>query len=355
MKSVYIHIPFCNKICNYCDFCKFFYNKDWVNKYLIALENEIKNTYKNEKINTIYIGGGTPSTLSISELEKLFQIIKLFNIKELKEFTIECNVEDICDSKLNLFKKNNVNRISIGIQTFNKKKLKELGRNVNVNFDEKIKLAKKYFDNINLDLIYAVDNDISSLQNDIDKIISNDIPHISCYSLMIEPHTKFYDREKINEEIDYKMYSLINKLLVEKGYTHYEISNYSKPNYESKHNLVYWSNEEYYGFGVSASSFIDNKRYTNTKNIFNYFNGINNQEIEIINNELEIKYELILGFRKLKGINKNDFYKKYKKDIYLISNIKKLVEDNYLIDDGINIFINEKYLYVSNEILLNFI
>lgn len=355
MKSVYIHIPFCSKICNYCDFCKFYYNKKWVNDYLASLEEEIQNEYKNEEIYTLYIGGGTPSCLDLKELERLFKLIKLFNLNELKEFTIECNVEDITEEKLKLFKKNQVNRISIGIQTFNKKLLKEIGRN-GAQIKEKINLTKKYFDNINIDLMYALFNEsILDLKKDLKEFLNLKVPHISCYSLIIEPHTKFYNRKPIDEDLDYEMYNLINKTLKENNYEHYEVSNYSLKGFESKHNLVYWSNEEYYGFGVSASSYINNIRSTNTKNIISYMNGINSKEIEIINKEEKMKYEIILNLRKLKGINKKEFHNKYGVNIYKVFDIKKLIDNKYLIDDGNNIFINEKFIYISNEILINFI
>ena len=356
MRSVYIHIPFCNKICYYCDFCKFFYNDEWIDNYLDALENEIKNTYKNDEIYTLYIGGGTPSSLSIKHLKKLFKIINLLNLKKLKEFTIECNAEDISKEKLELFKENKVNRISIGIQTFNKRILKNIGREEKTNFKEKINLTKKYFDNINIDLMYAFfDESIEDLKKDINEFIKLDVPHISCYSLILSPNTRFYNKKSIDEELDFEMYKLIDNTLKNNGYNHYEVSNYSKKGYESKHNLVYWSNEEYYGFGVSAASYIDDKRITNTKNITGYMNGINSKEIEIINNEEKMKYEMILGLRKLKGVNKKEFFKKYNKDIYDAFDIKKLIDKKYLIDDGKNIFISDNNIYISNEILINFV
>ncbi len=356
MKSVYIHIPFCRKICSYCDFCKFFYDKKWINNYLNCLENEIKETYKNEEIYTLYIGGGTPSSLSIDELKTLFDIIKVFNTNNLKEFTIECNVEDITDEKLKLLKENNVNRLSIGIQTFNKKILKEINREYNVDINEKINLAKKYFDNINVDLMYAFfDQSIDDLKEDLNKFISLNINHISCYSLIIEKNTKFYDKKEIDEELDYEMYKLVEKTLEKEGFIHYEVSNYAKKGFESKHNLVYWSNEEYYGFGLSSSSYINDERITNTKNLSAYLKGINKKEIEKLSTLDKMKYEMILGLRKLCGVNKKEFYNKYNKDIYEVFDIKNLINSNKLIDDGNNIFINKDYIYVSNEILINFI
>lgn len=356
MKSVYIHIPFCNHICAYCDFCKFFYNKKWIKEYFKALLNEVKKRYKGEKIKTLYIGGGTPSILNLEELSELFKIITLFNIEDLEEFTIECNIEDITEEKLKYLKKNKVNRLSIGIQSFNKRILKELGRNYKVNIIEKINLCKKYFNNISIDLIYAYFNqNLKDLENDINTFLSLNINHISCYSLMIEEHTSFYNKKEIDEELDYEMYMLINKKLKENGFIHYEISNYSKKGYESKHNLVYWNNEEYYGFGLSSASYIGDKRTTNTKNFTAYISALNKMEVEVLKKEDKMKYEMILGLRKKEGINKIDFYNKYNIDVYDAFNIKKLIILGYLKDEKNRIFINENYVYLSNEILINFV
>lgn len=356
VKSVYIHIPFCKNICSYCDFCKFFYKKEWIDKYLDSLENEILNNYKGELIDTIYIGGGTPSSLSINELERLFSITNRINTKKEYEFTIEFNIEDISSDKLELCKKNKVNRISIGVESFNKKHLEFLGRNTNVNIQEKILLAKKYFSNINIDLIYALpDQSLKELEEDLDKYLELDINHISCYSLILEEHTKLHNMKikPISEDLDYEMYKLINNKL--KDYNHYEISNYSKEGYESRANLTYWNNEEYYGFGVGASGYINNVRYTNSKNIINYMNKIYKREEEYVSEENKISYELILGFRKTKGINITNFKKKYKRDITELYNIKELLDKNILVIDNDFILINKEYLYMSNEILVNFV
>ena len=355
-KSVYIHIPFCNNICSYCDFCKFFYNKDWINKYLDSLKVEVINNYKGELLDTIYIGGGTPSSLSIEELKKLFKITNIFNINNNYEFTIEFNIEDISVEKIELCKKNKVNRISIGIESFSKKHLKFLGRRTDINIEEKINIVKQYFDNINIDLIYALPNQkLDELEEDLNKFINLDIPHISCYSLILEEHTILHNKNitSIDEELDYEMYNLINKKL--NKYNHYEISNYSKEGYESKHNLTYWNNEEYYGFGVGAAGYINKIRYNNSKNINNYMKKVYKKEEEKVNIENEMSYELILGFRKINGINLNNFRKKYNQDITNLYNIKELLEKKMLIIKDNHIFINEKYLYLSNEILVNFV
>lgn len=358
VKSAYIHIPFCNNICSYCDFCKLLYNKNFVKKYLDALEKEITNNYKNEILDTIYVGGGTPSSLSVSELNKLFSIIKIFKLSKEYEFTFEVNIEDITEEKLEILKENKVNRLSIGIESFNDKYLKYLGRNYTSDIiNEKVELAKKYFDNINVDLMYALKNEsLNDLEEDIDKILKLDIKHISCYSLIIEKNTKLYiDNTKyISDDLDSDMYDLIDKKL-ENKYHRYEVSNYSITSYESRHNLTYWKNNEYYGFGLGAAGYIDNIRYTNTRNLSKYISGSYERQEEVLTKEDKIKYEFILGLRLTSGINKYNFNKKYGININEIEIIKELINKGLLIDDKINIYVPKKYFYVLNDILVNFV
>ena len=188
MKSVYVHIPFCKTICSYCDFCKMYYNEKFVNDYLDALDKEISGNYKGEVVNTLYVGGGTPNSLNKDELNKLFKILDRINLSDDYEFTIECNIELIEESILKLFKENKVNRISIGIESIDENNLKYLNRNYDKELVlEKINLVKKYFSNINVDLIYALkDETIDVLNKDIDFILDLDVEHISTYSLIIE-------------------------------------------------------------------------------------------------------------------------------------------------------------------------
>lgn len=257
MKAIYIHIPFCSSICTYCDFCKLYYDKKFINDYLNSLNNEIRMNYNGEKVSTIYIGGGTPSTLDIEELKYLFKIIEIIDKSELVEYTIECNIEDLTIEKLKLFKENGINRLSIGVQSFNDKIIKILGRNHNKKMViDMIGEAKRIgFNNINIDLIYGIyGQTLDDLNNDIKEFIKLDIPHVSFYSLIIEPHTKLYidSFKEIDEDLNIQMYERINQVLKDNKYIHYEISNYAKEGYESKHNLVYWHNEHNYGFGLGA-------------------------------------------------------------------------------------------------------
>lgn len=354
IRSAYIHIPFCMSICSYCDFCKFYYNEDMVNKYLDALEKEIKDRYNGEVLNTIYIGGGTPSCLNIEELTRLFEILKVFKIDNL-EYTIECNIENITEEKLVLFKKYGINRISIGIQTFNDKYIKYLNRNHTKNSAiETINLVKKYFDNINVDLIYALPKQtLEELENDIDIYLGLDISHISTYSLLIEPHTMLYNNneENIDENLDYEMYKLIcNKL---SDYEHYETSNFGK--IKSRHNLVYWNNDEYYGFGMGASGYINSIRYDNTKSFNEYIKGNYVKEEVYQTDKMKMENEFILGLRKMNGIDINRFKERYNIDIKSVKGVNELIESKQLVLTENNLSIHPDYWYLANTILINFI
>ena len=357
--SVYLHIPFCKSICSYCDFCKVFYNEEVCSKYLDRLKEEVINNYNNEELYTLYIGGGTPSSLSIPNLNKLFDIVKIFNLDNIKEFTFECNIQDINKDLLEILKSNKVNRLSIGIETVNKEGQALLNRVYSKEeITSKINLSKEYFDNINLDIIYAYqDETMDILKEDLDFIASFNPEHISCYSLILEEHTKLYiDKVKpIDEDLDNKMYSFICKYLKEMGYNHIEVSNFAKEGYRPLHNLVYWDNKEYYGFGAGASGFINNKRYSNTRSITKYLNGELNRDIEEIDINKDMEYEMILGLRKLEGVSINDFYNKYNKNIKEVFDIDKLINLGLLIEKNGYISIPLDKIYISNSILVNFI
>ena len=352
--SIYIHIPFCMSICSYCDFCKFFYNEVMVDKYLEALKQEIDKYYQRETVNTLYIGGGTPSCLNINQLTKLFEILKVFNGSDL-EYTIECNIENITEEKLQLFKNYGINRISIGIQSFNDKNIKYLNRNhTRQEAIDKINLVKKYFSNINVDLIYALPGQtLKELEEDLDIFLSLDIPHISTYSLIIEPHTVLFNKqeENIDDSLDYEMYKLICDKL--SNYEHYETSNFGK--IKSKHNLTYWNNCEYYGFGIGASGYINSIRYDNTKSFNKYIKGVYRKEEIYQTDEMKIENEFILGLRKIDGINIKEFKSKYGIDIKSFKSVNELIEGGKLVLTDERLYIPKSYWYLANEILINFI
>ena len=353
--SIYIHIPFCNSICTYCDFCKIFYNKKYINDYLNNLEQEIKVRYKSEIVNTIFIGGGTPSSLDDEELIRLMNIIEIFKLNDNYEFTVECNIESITENKLKIMKKYGVNRISIGVESFDNSIIKLLGRNhTKKDVYNKMKIVKRYFSNINIDLIYAAYDDINILKSDIDCFLKLDIPHISTYSLIIEDNTmlKINGMKNIDEDIDYEMYKYIEDALEKNDYIHYEISNYAKNGYQSKHNLVYWNNEEYYGFGLSSTSYINNERITNTKNLRKYLNGEYLDTSVYEDKDIRMENEIMLGLRKLDGINLDRFKDKFNVSLEDIYNIDNLISEGYLVKEDNYIKINKKYMYISNEIIV---
>lgn len=357
ISSAYIHIPFCNSICSYCDFCKLLYNKKIVSNYLAELAKEISSIYQGEELKTIYIGGGTPSALSLEELEILFKILaRLKKSKEI-EYTIEGNFESTTKEKLLLYKKYGINRLSFGLESISAKNLQFLERTVIKNqVEEVIKEARELgFNNINIDLMYALPNESKAdLKKDLDYILNLKVEHLSTYSLIIEPNTKISIKEtkNIDEDLDYEMYELICTELHKNNYNHYEISNFSKEGYESKHNLCYWNNNTYYGFGLGASSYLNNQRITNTRSITKYLKGLYQLEKEILKKEDIIEYEIILNLRLSCGIDLDRFRKKYSKELKEVYNYQPLLDNDLLIQDDKQLFIPENKWYISNEIIL---
>lgn len=358
--SVYIHIPFCKKICSYCDFPKFCYQKKWIMPYLDSLKEEIKKEYKGDLIKTLYIGGGTPTSLDLEELEYLLNITKVFHQDENIEFTVEANLSDLTLPKIKLLKRYGVNRISIGIQTLNKSLQDILNRNEE---KETLKntishLKEEGISNLNIDLMYAIPSEtLKDVEEDLSFFLSLDIPHISTYSLILEEHTALFLKHlpPISEELDEKMYKLICKTLKDHGYKHYEVSNFAKKGYESNHNLTYWNNEVYYGFGLGASGYVHKKRYTNHQNLMKYMKKDYSKEIETLDNTMLMEYEMILGLRKEEGVSQDLFYQKYGKKIDEIFDIDDLLKKGLLVWNHRNLMIPENKIYLSNEILVNFI
>ena len=355
MESVYIHIPFCKSICSYCDFCKVLYNGPWITPYLNALIKEIQDKYEGEEIKTIYIGGGTPSSLTLKDIKYLLSALKIFNTDKLEEFTFECNLNDINTYLLQLLKDYNVNRLSIGIESFNENKLSFMERSHTFEeAKEKINMARELgFDNINVDLIYGIPGEtIKDLKKDIELLLELKPDHISTYSLIIEDNTKIgiSNMVPISEDLDAEMYNLVCKKL--ENYNHYEVSNFAKEGKESKHNLAYWNNNEYYGFGLGASGYVHGARYENTKSLTKYINGTSLYKQEILSQYDQMYNEIMLGLRKLEGINCKKFYQKYNTNVQDVFNIKEAIKENELIYEDDYLYINPDYIYVMNEILI---
>ncbi len=359
VKSVYIHIPFCKEICTYCNFSKVYYQEDLVSLYLDSLKKEIKEFIWDNEITTLYIGGGTPSSLSISNLEKLFDVLKIFKLSNNYEFTFECNISDIREELLILLKDNNVNRLSIGVESFSNNKLKVLGRESDYkDVKSKLRLARNIgFDNINLDLMYAIPGErLNDLKKDLKLFLKLNPEHISTYSLIVEDNTilKTKNIDAISDELDFKMYEIISKKL-RKKYNHYEVSNFSKAGFESRHNLVYWNNDEYYGFGLSAAGYFSGVRYENTKNINKYLEGNFIDKKDILSKKEIMNYHLMLGLRLLRGISISQFNNLYNINIKEEYELDILLKTKDLIIKEDRIFINPKKIYLMNEILIKLI
>lgn len=359
MHSVYIHIPFCSHICSYCDFTKLLHLEPFVEEYLENLQKEILENYDGERLKTLYIGGGTPSCLTRKERIKLFQILENFIREPDCEYTIECNPKDITEEFLDDIVEAGVNRVSIGIESFDEENLKVLERKANFkDIENKLEMLRmRGIDNINLDLMYALPNEkLNVLKNDLKKFIKLRPAHISTYSLMIEDHTKLANQntEYISSELDAKMYEIISSKLKKSGYVHYEVSNFSLPGFESKHNLNYWNNGEYYGFGLGASGFKAGFRYTNTSNLREYNAGNYRKENQMMSYKDMMDNELMLGLRKLQGINVDEFYEKYGENIQdVFPKIDEYLKNGNLIYKKGYLSIPEDKIYVMNEILVN--
>lgn len=367
--GLYIHIPFCHKICSYCDFVKRVSTIDTIEKYIDTLIKEIELYHEKgfdfSKIETIYIGGGTPSILNCTNFQKLFD--KIFNYvqkNKIQEFTVEFNPEDLNNELIDLLVSYNVNRISIGVQTFNEKLLKLLNRSFDIElFFKRFEYLKTKINNINIDLMYAIPNQtLDDLEETVLKVKELKPTHLSLYSLILEPNTVFnylLKEKKIElckEELELQMVDKINKLLFP-IFNKYEVSNYCLKNYESKHNLIYWQNNQYLGIGLSSASYLEKYRYNNTSSLKEYFERVNAgelpiQNIEELSIEDEKKYHIILGFRLVEGINLDEYCQRYKSDIFMdFPKLIEFVNEGYMEISSKRIFINQKYFYVMNHLL----
>ena len=316
-KSLYIHIPFCEHVCAYCDFTKLFYNQKFEFPYLEALEKEIDSKVTN-KISTLYFGGGTPTALSDEGFERILKFTSDYLSKDY-EFTVEANVENLTEVKLDIMKKYGVNRLSIGVQSTCNALLKEIGRHHTFEEAQKmVFLAKsKGFSNINIDLIYGFKNEtLDDLKRDLQEFIKLDIDHISIYSLIVEKGSILYNKKyKEQDENDSrKFYEYIVSFLREHGYERYEISNFARNGKYSRHNLTYWHNEEYYGCGLGASGYVGGARYENTKSLPEYIKGNYISSSEKVDSKSLEEYFLITNLRLEKGFSEGHFIAQFGTD-----------------------------------------
>lgn len=369
--SLYIHIPFCKQKCLYCDFPSYAGKESLINEYIRALNEEILRKCSKYKIASIFVGGGTPSYLNEINLESLLKTINLLDFKDDFEFTIECNPGTLNQEKLALMKNYNVNRISMGLQTTNDNILKEIGRIHSFEeFKKNYNQARKAgFENINVDLMFGLPNqNMKDWKMSLEDVMSLEPDHISAYSLIIEEGTCFYNlynNDKLNipnEEEERSMYLFTKGFLKDYGYNQYEISNYAKVNKECFHNKVYWKCNEYLGLGVSASSFVDEKRFKNIDDIKIYIEKINNnedvtEEIHVNNINDDMEEFMFMGLRMIEGINLKTFKKRFGKDVFDIYDevIKNNIKKGLLVVDSEKLYLSEKGIELSNYVMSDFI
>ncbi len=404
--GIYIHIPFCKKKCDYCDFASFSNKQNLIENYIEALKKEINMYFQNQdflnryNITTIYIGGGTPSFIESKYIVEIMNLLKeKFKNNQTKfeniEITIEVNPGTVTQEKLEDYKKININRLSIGLQSTNNDILKEIGRiHTFEQFLETYNMAKKVgFENMNVDLMIGLPNQrIEDIKESLSQIVDLKPTHISVYSLIIEEGTPIAKKietnqlQEIDEELERQMYWYVKNTLELNGYKHYEISNFAKEGYESKHNWNCWKQKEYIGLGVSAHSYLNNIRYTNVSEIEQYITRMNKLNEQTVNHILELSnikektsleetikkaYEIeeiqnledrkkeymLLGLRTIKGISILEFKTKYVDNpIFLYrKELEKLVEEKLLIIDGDFIKLTNKGLDLANLVWEEFV
>lgn len=373
--SAYIHIPFCEHICYYCDFNKVFLEGQPVDEYIQSLLKEIELTlqlHPTDCSETIYIGGGTPTSLSAAQLDVLFTgIHRLLPTNTTKEFTVEANPGDLTEEKLHVMKHHGVNRLSMGVQTFNNRLLKKIGRKHTAeDVYETIRvLEKNQFDNVSIDLIYALPGQtLEDFRDTLHRAIELGLPHYSMYSLILENKTQFMNwvrqgrLELPSQEVESKMFEEAIEAMEKAGHYQYEVSNFATPGKESQHNLVYWNNENYYGFGAGASGYLKNERYKNFGPIQHYLRPLRENNLPIVETEPltidnQIEEEMFLGLRKRSGISQQHFARKFNRsfmDVY--GNIlPELIENNWLVVEDDRIRLTPQGLFIGNEVFEKFL
>lgn len=372
--GIYVHIPFCKSKCKYCDFISFSCKESNIKEYFDVLIKEIQNTKynKNKEVTTIYLGGGTPSVPDSKYIVNTLQTIKkVFRISSNAEITIEINPGTITKQKLVDYKNAGVNRISIGLQSTNDRILKLIGRIHNYEqFINTYNLVKEVgYNNINVDLMLGIPTQTEDeLIDSVRKVIKLNPNHISIYSLIVEENTeikKMIDNNKIkmiSEETERNMYWKTKKMLQKNNFNHYEISNFAKKGYESKHNLDCWNQEEYIGFGLSAHSYIDKKRFSNTENFNEYIQNKDNLDKNIIISEIQDRQDqckeyMLIGLRKIYGVSISEFERKFRINplFYFRFEISNLVQKELIEVDLDKIKLTKKGLDFANIVFEEFI
>lgn len=373
-KGIYIHIPFCVHKCIYCDFLSAPADDDVKYAYTKALINEIRNTADRQvkdKITSIFFGGGTPSVLPDCCIADILMAVRdCFDISDDAEITMECNPGTVNESRLSEYRAAGVNRLSFGLQSTDNNELKMLGRiHTFEQFVESFRLARNAgFNNINVDLMSAIPGQTeATLENTFDKVMALQPEHISVYSLILEDGTYLADNiDKFppvpDEDEDRRMYHMTKERLHSAGYERYEISNYSRPGYECRHNLLYWNRGEYYGFGCSAAGFIGNERYSDIRDVKKYIelNGDIeklHENIEILTKEDAMEEFMFLGLRKIAGVDVMDFQRRFGVPIENVyaKEIEHNIDKGLLIRQGDILKLTEYGIDICNTVMSDFI
>lgn len=368
--SAYVHIPFCTQICYYCDFSKVFIKNQPVDAYLEALIKEFES-YQISSLKTLYIGGGTPTAITAKQLDYLLSHLQQhLQLDQLEEFTIEANPGDLTEDKIAVLRQSAVNRISLGVQTFNDKQLKQIGRS---HTEAQIyatiaSLKEAGFQNISIDLIYALPGQtMQQVKENVAKALSLDIPHLSLYSLILEHHTVFMNkmrRDKLQlptEDLEAEMFEYIISEMEANGFEHYEISNFTKPGFESRHNLMYWNNDEYFGCGAGASGYLNGIRYRNRVPIQHYLKAVadGNARLseEVLTKEEMMEEELFLGLRKKSGVSVSRFQEKFglSFESRYGSVVRELQAQGLLVKDKDFVRMTKKGLFLGDSVAEKFI
>ncbi|WP_040396843.1 radical SAM family heme chaperone HemW [Anaerococcus senegalensis] len=370
--GIYIHIPFCKKKCFYCDFTAFPNLESRIDSYFENLKKEIKLYQKNMdvKVDSIYIGGGTPTYVDYKYIGEIVDLLKKFDLSQVKEFTIEANPNSLTLEKLKVYKNFGINRISLGVQSFDDVVLKKIGRDHNkeIVLKDIENIRKAGFDNLSLDMILNLPGgNFSSIKKDLDLIKKIKPEHLSYYSLILEKGSYFYNLYKkdklklMDDDLERDIFSYIEEYLKIMGLNRYEISNFSKKGFESYHNKKYWSEGGYLAFGLGASGFLSNLRYNNVKNFVKYEKLINEEkypieEKEFISEDEREKEYIIFKLRETEGINLKEYKKLFGKSI--LEKYSKIIEKYYKLgyfDIGENLKFTHKGFDLSNEFYIEII
>jgi oxygen-independent coproporphyrinogen III oxidase len=371
MSGIYIHIPFCNKRCVYCDFF-LVTNKDLIENFLTALRTEIElsgKIFSSEKFDTIYLGGGTPSVLSSEQFYNIISQLKdNLNISSDTEITMEANPEDLFEKDISGYAKAGLNRLSFGVQSFIDDELKFLTREHTSEIAiEAIVRSKEFIKNFNLDIIYSLPGQsIDNLKYSLDKCIALEAKHISAYSLTFEPNTVLSKKlsngkvKKNTDESESEMFSFIHKFLTGNSFTHYEISNYAAEGFESRHNLKYWNYENYIGLGPSSHSFHNNSRWNNVKNLGQYNSSLAKNILPVENHYIlsndEKRFEYIMLNLRSRGLNLNEYHKMFNENFYDKYNpaVNELLENDLALLSNEKFSLNEKGFVLADEIIAKY-